>query len=219
MEIRSSRRYYFPRKQANCTERTEKKTMAHELPRLPFDANALDPHISAETLEYHHGKHHAAYVANLNKLIEGTAHSEASLEEIIRNSEGGLFNNAAQHYNHSFYWNCLGQKDKAVPGGPLADAIDAQWGGFDGFRDDFTNQAVTLFGSGWAWLVRNPDGSLEITQEPNAGCPLITGQRPLLTCDVWEHAYYLDYQNARPDYLQAFWKIVNWDFVAQNFGG
>ena len=190
--------------------------MAFQLPDLPFAADAVAPHISAETFEYHHGKHHNAYVTNLNKLIEGTPNAEASLEDIIKSSEGGHFNNAAQHYNHSFYWNCLGQQ-KDGPGGELAAAIDGKWGSFDAFRDEFSTKAVTLFGSGWAWLVKNADGSVEITQEPNAGCPIVSGQTPLLTCDVWEHAYYVDYRNARPAYVENFWKIVNWDFVESQF--
>ena len=192
--------------------------MAFELPDLPFPADALAPQISAETLEFHHGKHHNAYVTNLNKLIEGTQFAEASLEDIVKQADGGLFNNAAQNYNHTFYWNCLGQRDKQVPAGPLAAAIDRKWGSFDAFRDEFSGKAATLFGAGWAWLVKNADGSVEITQEPNAGCPLTSDQTPILTCDVWEHAYYIDYRNARPAYIEAFWKLANWDFAESQFG-
>ncbi len=192
--------------------------MAHTLPELPFPADALSPHISAETLEYHHGKHHQAYVDNLNKLIEGTGLAEASLEDIVRTAEGGVFNNGAQHYNHSFYWKCLGPTGKDGPTGALAAAIDAKWGSFRAFRDEFAKKAATLFGSGWAWLVRNEDGSLEITQESNAGCPLTRGRTPILTCDVWEHAYYIDYRNARPKYIDAFFGLVNWDFCESRFG-
>jgi len=191
--------------------------MAFTLPALPFSGDGLAPHISAETLEYHHGKHHNTYVTNLNKLVEGTEFAEAALEDVVRRSSGGVFNNAAQHFNHSFYWSCLGGQGRHEPKGGLADAINRKWGSFSAFRDEFTNKAVTLFGSGWAWLVKNADGSVDITQESNAGCPLTSDQKPLLTCDVWEHAYYVDYRNARPKYVEAYWQIVNWDFVESNF--
>ncbi len=193
------------------------KLMAFTLPELPFSADAIAP-ISAETLEFHHGKHHNAYVTNLNKLVEGTEFAGASLEDVVKKSSGGVFNNAAQHYNHSFYWNCLGAQGRKAPGGALGKAIDGKWGSFEGFVSEFSTKAATLFGSGWAWLVKNADGSLDITQEPNAGCPLTSGKTPLLTCDVWEHAYYVDFRNARPKYVEAFWGLVNWDFAEKNFG-
>ncbi|MEX1023553.1 MAG: superoxide dismutase [Planctomycetota bacterium] len=190
--------------------------MAFELPKLPFPGDALAPHISAETLEYHHGKHHNAYVTKLNDAIAGTADAEKSLEEIVKSASGGLFNNAAQHYNHSFYWHCLSPKGGGKPEGSLAAAIEKQFGTFEQFHEEFTNKSATLFGSGWTWLVKTPEG-LQITQEGNAGCPITSGQTPLLTCDVWEHAYYVDYRNARPKYLDAFWKLVNWEFAQKNF--
>jgi superoxide dismutase, Fe-Mn family len=192
--------------------------MAFELPKLPFAADALAPHLSAETFEYHHGKHHAAYVANLNKLIEGTPNAEKSLEAIIKSAEGGLFNNAAQHFNHSFFWNCLAPKAGGTPKGKLADAITRDFGTFEQFKEEFSNKATTLFGSGWAFLVKGADGKLKITQEPNAGTPIKSGGTPILTCDVWEHAYYVDYRNARPKYVETFWKIVNWDFATKQLG-
>lgn len=194
--------------------------MAHSLPPLPFAADALaSKGMSAETFEYHHGKHHNAYVTNLNKLIEGTEFASMSLDDIVKKSSGGIFNNAAQHWNHSFFWNCLTPNGTGAPGGKLADAIGKQWGGFDAFKTEFANKAATLFGSGWAWLVKKPDGGLAITQEPNAGNPMTSGQTPLLTLDVWEHAYYVDYRNARPSFIENFWRIANWDFAARNFGG
>jgi Fe-Mn family superoxide dismutase len=192
--------------------------MTFELPKLPFAGDALAPRLSAETFEYHHGKHHAAYVTNLNKLIEGTPHAEKSLEQIIRASDGGLFNNAAQHFNHSFYWNCLSPSGGGTPKGKLADAIARDFGTFEQFKTEFSNKAATLFGSGWAFLVKGTDGKLKITQEPNAGTPIKSGGTPVLTCDVWEHAYYVDYRNARPKYVETFWSLVNWDFAAQQFG-
>ncbi|USN48121.1 MAG: superoxide dismutase [Fe] [Pseudobdellovibrionaceae bacterium] len=191
--------------------------MAFELPALPFEKNALEPHISQETIEYHYGKHHNAYVTKLNSLIEGTEFANASLEDIIKKSSGGIFNNAAQVWNHTFYWHCLSPKGGGQPTGDLAAAIDKTWGSFDKFKEEFTNTAATLFGSGWAWLVKKPNGTLALEQTSNAGCPLTTDSKPLMTCDVWEHAYYVDYRNARPQYLEAFWKLVNWDFVAKNF--
>jgi Fe-Mn family superoxide dismutase len=193
--------------------------MEHLLPDLPFAQNALEPHISAETLQYHHGKHHAAYVTNLNKLIPGTEFEDKPLEHIVMTApEGGIFNNAAQVWNHSFYWNCLNPKGGGEPTGPLADAIKNRWDSFAAFKETFTKTAVGTFGSGWAWLVKKPDGALEVNSTRNAGCPLTTPDIPLLTCDVWEHAYYIDYRNARPKYLEAFWNLVHWDFVAQRFG-
>ncbi|MGR8952345.1 MAG: superoxide dismutase [Fe] [Gammaproteobacteria bacterium] len=191
--------------------------MAFELPALPYGKNSLVPHISEETLEYHYGKHHQTYVTNLNNLIPGTEFEGLSLEGIILKSSGAIFNNAAQVWNHTFYWNSLSPNGGGEPNGALADAINATFGSFAKFKEEFTKCAVTTFGSGWAWLVKNEDGSLGIVSTSNAGCPLTAGQKPLLTCDVWEHAYYIDYRNARPAYLEAFWALVNWDFAAANF--
>jgi len=188
----------------------------HKLPELPYAKTALAPHISAETLEYHYGKHHATYVANLNKLIVGTEFAESSLEDIVKKASGGLFNNAAQVWNHTFYWNCLSPKGGGEPTGALADAIVKNFTSFATFKEKLTAAAITQFGSGWAWLVKSTDGSLAIEQTSNAGTPLKDGKKPLLTVDVWEHAYYVDYRNARPAYLEAFWKLVNWDFASQN---
>ncbi|MBI3931148.1 MAG: superoxide dismutase [Fe] [Chloroflexi bacterium] len=190
--------------------------MEHQLPKLPYANNALAPHISAETIEYHYGKHHQAYVDNINRLIKGTEFEKMSLEEIVQKSSGGIFNNAAQVWNHTFYWNCLSPKGGAEPSGGLAGAISKKFGSFAKFKEQFTNAAATLFGSGWAWLVKNPDGSLSIETSGNAGNPLQAGKKALLTCDVWEHAYYIDYRNARAKYLEAFWNLVNWDFVTKN---
>ncbi|RZS78606.1 superoxide dismutase [Pigmentiphaga kullae] len=191
--------------------------MEHTLPQLPYPQDALAPTISKETLEYHHGKHHQTYVTNLNNLIKGTEFENASLEDIVKKSSGGIYNNAAQHWNHSFYWNCLTPKS-TPPAGKLADAINAKWGSFDAFKDTFNKQAAANFGSGWTWLVKKADGSIDIVNTGAAGNPLTTGDVPLLTCDVWEHAYYIDYRNARPKYLESFWGIVNWEFVAKNLG-
>lgn len=191
--------------------------MAFELPALPYAKNRLVPHISEETLEYHYGKHHQTYVTNLNNLVPGTEFEGLTLEEIILKSSGGIFNNAAQVWNHTFYWNSLAPSAGGAPTGALAEAIDAKFGSFENFKAEFTKCAVTTFGSGWAWLVKNADGSLDLVSTSNAACPLTTGQKPLLTCDVWEHAYYIDYRNARPAYLEAFWALVNWDFAAANF--
>jgi Fe-Mn family superoxide dismutase len=191
--------------------------MEHTLPALPYPQNALEPHISKETLEFHYGKHHQTYVTNLNNLIKGTEFADMSLEDIIKKSSGGIFNNAAQVWNHTFYWNSLSPKAGGQPSGSLADAINSTFGSFDKFKEEFTKTAVTTFGSGWGWLVKNADGSLALVSTSNAGNPMTSGQTPLLTCDVWEHAYYIDYRNARPKYLEAFWKLVNWDFVAKNF--
>jgi Fe-Mn family superoxide dismutase len=188
----------------------------HKLPELPYAKTALAPHISAETLEYHYGKHHATYVANLNKLIVGTEFADLSLEDIVKKSSGGIFNNSAQVWNHSFYWNCLSPKGGGEPSGALADAIAKNFTSFAAFKEKLTNAAITQFGSGWAWLVRNPDGSLAVEQTSNAGTPLKDGKKPLLTVDVWEHAYYIDYRNARPKYLEAFWNVVNWEFAGAN---
>lgn len=188
-----------------------------ELPKLPYSMDALAPHISKETLEYHYGKHHKAYVDNLNKLIQGTEFENKSLEDIIKKSDGGIFNNAAQNWNHTFYWNCLTGKSEGEPSGKLADAIKKKFGSFDEFKKAFTESGTKLFGSGWTWLAKNNNGELEIMNESNAGLPLKSGKQALLTCDVWEHAYYIDYRNARPKYIENFWKIVNWEFVAKNF--
>jgi len=188
--------------------------MAIELPPLPWARDALAPHISAETIDYHYGKHHQTYVTNLNNQIKGTEFENLSLEEIIRKASGGMFNNAAQIWNHTFYWNCLKPNGGGEPTGRLADAINKAFGGFAQFKDEFTKTSVGTFGSGWGWLVQRPDGSLALASTSNAGTPITGADRPLLTCDVWEHAYYIDYRNARPKYVEAFWSLVNWDFVA-----
>jgi Fe-Mn family superoxide dismutase len=192
--------------------------MEHTLPTLPYALDALQPHISKETLEYHYGKHHQTYVTNLNTLIKGTEFESLSLEDIIRKSSGGVFNNAAQVWNHTFYWHSLSPTGGGAPTGALAAAIEAKWGSFDEFKKAFSQTAITTFGSGWGWLVKNADGSLDLASTSNAGTPLtLTGKTALLTCDVWEHAYYIDYRNKRPDYLAAFWHLVNWEFAAANF--
>lgn len=193
--------------------------MPHQLPELPYAKDALAPTISAETIDFHYGKHHQTYVTNLNKLVEGTEFSEASLEEIINKAEGGLFNNAAQIWNHSFYWNCLSPNGGGEPTGALADAINSVFGSFVEFKEKFATSAATNFGAGWTWLVKNADGSIVIVNTSNADCPLTAGQTPLLTMDVWEHAYYIDYRNARPKYIESLWGIVNWEFISQNFNG
>lgn len=192
--------------------------MTHELPPLPYSMDALEPYISKETLEYHYGKHHQTYVTNLNNLIAGTEFENMALEEIITKASGPIFNNAAQVWNHTFYWHSLSPNGGGAAMGAVAEAINRDFGSFDAFKEAFTKAAVTLFGSGWAWLVKNPDGKLEIVQTSNAGNPLTEGKTPILTCDVWEHAYYIDYRNARPKYLEAFWHLVNWDFANQNLG-
>lgn len=191
--------------------------MAIELPPLPFAMNALAPHISEETLQYHYGKHHKAYVDNLNKLIANTDFAQKTLEEIIKTSEGGIFNNAAQVWNHTFYWNCLTPQSKGTPTGALADKINQAFGSFAQFKERFTQTAITTFGSGWAWLVKKQDGTLDIVSTSNAQTPMTSKQMALLTCDVWEHAYYIDYRNARPQYVDHFWELVNWDFAAAQF--
>ena len=193
--------------------------MEHTLPPLPYAHDALAPHISKETLEFHHDKHRQTYVTNLNNLIKGTEFENATLEEIVKKSSGGIFNNAAQVWNHTFYFNGLSPKGGGAPAGALADAINAKWGSFDKFKEEFTKTAVGTFGSGWAWLVKKADGSLDLVSTSNAATPLTTDAKPLLTCDVWEHAYYIDYRNARPKYVEAFWNLVNWEFVGQNFAG
>jgi len=190
--------------------------MEHKLPELPYAKDALQPHMSAETLEYHYGKHHNAYVTNLNNLIKGTKFEDMSLEDIIKNSEGGIFNNSAQVWNHTFFWNCLAPNAGGNPTGKIADMINAKWGSFDKFKEEFTKSAVGNFGSGWTWLVKNKAGELEIVNTSNAGTPMTDGHTALLTVDVWEHAYYIDYRNARPNFLNAFWNLVNWNFVNSN---
>ena len=190
--------------------------MAIELPALPYERTALEPIISGETVDYHYGKHHKGYVDNLNKMIEGTEFADMALEEIIRKSQGAMFNNAAQVWNHTFYWNCMKPKGGGEPSGKLADAIKAAFGDFAKFKEQFSEAAVKTFGSGWAWLVQRPDGALAIVSTPNAATPLTGEDKALLTCDVWEHAYYLDYKHLRPKYVEGFWSLVNWDFVASN---
>ncbi|GAA5441926.1 Superoxide dismutase [Fe] [Microbulbifer sp. NBRC 101763] len=192
--------------------------MAFELPELPYAMNALAPHISEETLEYHYGKHHKTYVDKLNGLLEGTADADKSLEEVIKSSSGGVFNNAAQVWNHTFYWNCLSPNGGGEATGAIAEAITAAFGSFEKFKEEFTTSAVNNFGSGWTWLVKKADGSVAIVNTSNAATPLTEeGVTPLMTCDVWEHAYYIDYRNLRPKYMEAFWNLVNWEFVNQNF--
>ncbi len=191
--------------------------MTFELPALPYAMDALQPHISQETLEYHYGKHHKAYVEKLNGLVPGTKFADMTLEEIIKKSDGGIFNNAAQVWNHTFYWNCLSPMGGGQPGSDeLAGKIEQDFGSFDEFKKLFTDAALTQFGSGWAWLVAKRDGKLEVVKTSNAGNPMTDDLTPLLTCDVWEHAYYIDRRNARPVYVDHFWDLVNWDFVADN---
>lgn len=191
--------------------------MAIELPALPYEMDALQPHISRETLEYHYGKHHKAYVDNLNNLIPNTEFANKDLEYIIKHSSGGIFNNAAQVWNHTFYWHCLSPNGGGEPTGKLAEAIQKTFGSFAQFKELFTKTAITTFGSGWAWLVQKTDGALEIVSTSNAQTPMTSQQKALLTCDVWEHAYYIDYRNARPKYVEHFWNLVNWDFVTKQF--
>jgi Fe-Mn family superoxide dismutase len=191
--------------------------MTHELPALPYAMDALAPTLSQETLEYHYGKHHQTYVTNLNNLIPGTEFEAMSLEDIILKSSGGIFNNAAQVWNHSFYWKCLSPNGGGAPTGALAAAIDAKFGSFEEFKKQFNQSAATNFGSGWTWLVKNADGSLEIFNTSNAGTPMTSSKTAMLTADVWEHAYYIDYRNARPKYMESIWNIIDWDFAAANF--
>ena len=190
--------------------------MAFELPPLPYEKNALEPHISAETLEFHYGKHHQTYVTNLNNLVKGTEFEDKSLEDIVKSSSGGIFNNAAQIWNHTFYWHSMRAPGGAEPPAKLADALTKAFGGVDKFKEEFAKQAAANFGSGWTWLVKKGDGSVDIVNTSNAATPLTGADKPLLTCDVWEHAYYIDYRNKRPDYVAAFWNLVNWDFAGQN---
>jgi len=191
--------------------------MEHTLPALPYAIDALAPHISKETLEFHHGKHHQTYVTNLNGLIKGTEFESMSLEDIVRKSSGGVFNNAAQIWNHTFYWNSLSPKGGGAPSGALAAAINAKWGSFDAFKEAFNKSAAGNFGSSWTWLVKKADGSLDIVNTSNAATPITGADTPLITCDLWEHAYYIDYRNSRPNYLGGYWNLVNWDFAARNF--
>lgn len=191
--------------------------MPFKLPDLPYAKDALDPYVSKETLEYHHGKHHRAYVDKLNKLIEGTTFEKKSLEEIIRESTGGIFNNAAQNWNHTFYWQCMSPNGGKDPSSKLASAIKEYFGSIEKFKELFSNMANNHFASGWAWLVKNKASKLEVLSTANAGNPMTDGKKPLLTCDVWEHAYYIDTRNDRPKYINNFWQIINWDFVEKNF--
>ena len=192
--------------------------MAITLPALPYAQDALEPHISAETLSFHYGKHHNTYVVKLNGLIEGTDFAEKSLEEIVKSSDGGVFNNAAQIWNHTFYWNSLSPNGGGAATGAIADAINASFGSFEKFAEAFTASAINNFGSSWTWLVKKADGTLDIVNTSNASTPLTDDSvTPLLTVDLWEHAYYVDFRNVRPDYMAAFWKLVNWDFVNANF--
>src|SRR6185312_6043342 len=196
---------------------TVKTQVVHELPKLPYAMDALQPYISKETLEYHYGKHHQAYVTNLNNLIKNTEFENASLEETIMKSSGGIFNNAAQVWNHTSYRHCMTPKNSGEPSGKLADAINKKFGSFEEFKKLFSQTAITTFGSGWGWLAKNTNGEVELISTSNAGTPMTQHKKALLTCDVWEHAYYIDYRNARPNYVENFWKLVNWDFVAENF--
>ena len=192
--------------------------MQHELPKLPYAMDALAPHVSKETFEFHHGKHHQAYVTNLNGLIKGTEFENASLEDIVRKSSGGVLNNAAQVWNHTFFWHSMKPNGGGRPSGALAAAIDRKWGGFDAFKEAFTRSAVGNFGSGWTWLVKKADGSVDIVNTSNAGSVLTTGDKALLTIDVWEHAYYIDYRNARPKFVETFLaSLANWEFAEKNF--
>lgn len=191
--------------------------MSYTLPTLPYAMDALTPHISKETLEYHYGKHHQTYVTNLNNLVPGTEFEGKSLEDIVKSSSGGIFNNAAQIWNHTFYWNSLSPNGGGKPTGALLTAIEESFGSFEAFKEAFSKTAITTFGSGWGWLVKTPAGKLELVSTSNAATPLTTDSTPLLTCDVWEHAYYIDYRNARPKYVESFWALVNWDFVTKNF--
>ncbi|MBW6478386.1 MAG: superoxide dismutase [Bacteroidales bacterium] len=191
--------------------------MTHTLPALPYAMNALEPVISEKTISFHYGKHHQTYVNKLNELVQGTEFENASLEDIIKKAEGGIFNNGAQVWNHTFYWNCLSPDGKKEPDGSLLKAINNKFGSFEKFKEDFAAAAATQFGSGWAWLVRTVGGGLEILKTPNAENPMREGHTPLLTCDVWEHAYYLDFQNRRPDYVKEFWNIVDWKKVEERF--
>lgn len=191
--------------------------MKHELPTLNYKIDGLNPKISQTTLEFHHGKHHMAYITNLNNLIIGTKFETASLETIVKEADGGIFNNGAQVWNHTFYFNSFSPTPKQAPTGKLAEAINRDFGSFEAFKEKFSQAALTLFGSGWAWLSADAYGNLEISQESNAGNPLRKGLKPILTCDVWEHAYYLDYQNRRADYIKSFWELLDWSVIESRF--
>lgn len=191
--------------------------MTFQLPALPYAKDALSPHISEETLDFHYGKHHNTYVVTLNTMVKDTDFANMTLEEVIQKSEGPMFNNAAQIWNHTFYWNCLSPNGGGDATNAIGEAIIAKWSSFEQFKADFTAACITNFGSGWTWLVKNSAGEIEILKTSNAGCPLTENVTPLLTCDVWEHAYYIDYRNARPKYVEAFWNLVNWEFVNSNF--
>lgn len=192
--------------------------MSFQLPELPYAKDALAPHISAETLEYHYGKHHKTYVDKLNGLVEGTEMADKSLEEVVKSSEGGMFNNAAQIWNHTFYWHCLSPNGGGEPTGALADAINSAFGSFEKFKEAFTQSAINNFGSSWTWLVKKADGSVDIVNTSNAATPLTDESvTPVLTVDLWEHAYYIDHRNSRPNYMDAFWALVNWEFASKNF--
>jgi Fe-Mn family superoxide dismutase len=193
------------------------ESMKHQLPDLPYDQDALEPYMSAETLSYHHGKHHATYVEKLNGLIEGSEYEQLSLEETITKSTGSLFNNAAQAWNHTFFWHCLAPPNDSGPAGDFAQAIERDFGSVAALQEEFSEKLNLLFGSGWVWLIRTPDGGLAVESRSNAGNPMTDGFTPLLTCDMWEHAYYIDYRNAKAKYFEAFWQLVNWDFVGENF--
>ncbi|MFO7851843.1 MAG: superoxide dismutase [Bacteroidota bacterium] len=191
--------------------------MNHQLPKLPFERDALKPYISEETIDYHYGKHHQKYVDTLNSLIRGSQFEDASLESIIKNADGAIFNNGAQVWNHTFYFEGFSKDGRREPKDELAEAIEASFGSFDEFKNKFGEEAASLFGSGWAWLVKNNNGSLSIVRKSNAENPLRDGLKPILTCDVWEHAYYIDYRNKRPDYIKSFWEIVDWDIIASRY--
>ena len=190
--------------------------MAFTVADLPYSKDALTPHISPETLEFHFEKHHKGYLKKLNTAVEGTADAEKSLEDLVKSASGGLFNNAAQVWNHSFYWNSMGPGKGGEPTGAVGDAIKAKWGSFDSFKEEFNKCAGGTFGSGWAWLVKDSAGELKIVSTSNAGNPITDGMTPVLTCDVWEHAYYIDHRNSRPNYLAGWWSLVNWDFANSN---
>jgi superoxide dismutase, Fe-Mn family len=191
--------------------------MAFELPALPYAKDALAPHISEETLEFHYGKHHQTYVTKLNGLVEGTDMASQTLEEIIMSSTGGVFNNAAQIWNHTFYWNCLSPNGGGEPTGDLATAINEAFGSFAAFKEKFTDMAINNFGSSWTWLVKTAEGKLDIVNTSNAGTPMTDGHTALMTVDLWEHAYYIDFRNVRPNYMNAFWSLINWEFASRNF--
>lgn len=193
--------------------------MKFELPPLPYPKDGLSPHISAETLEFHYEKHHKTYVDNLNKLVPNTEYENMDLESIIKKASGPIFNNAAQVWNHTFFWHCMTPQAKTEPEGKLREALDKEFNSFKNFKEKFSEASIKQFGSGWGWLIRDKQGSLKITSTSNAENPLTEGSLPLLTCDVWEHAYYIDYRNKRPDFLEAFFKLINWKFVEKNLYG